>query len=162
MKINMDQIPDSSGPPPPGEYECKCIEVKEDHNKDNWTLTWMVQTGPHAGKTFRDWLYLSERALPRIKILCKATGLPHQGEVDVQSGHFGGRIALVTAINEDVNNLDYLGGKTTKTSLKVPFGGYAAVPGATQPPLPAGDSYEPEQPDLPGTSEPDPFADVPI
>lgn len=72
---------------PQGTYEVQILEVKQKTSKNDnpqVELLFEVQDGEHAGKRFRQWYTMTEKAAWRFAALCEAAGVAQQdtGEKD--------------------------------------------------------------------------------
>ena len=124
-KIDFTKIDDVSdySPLPEGEYPCRLVDIDEAstrHGDDLWKLKFVVEEGEHSGRYVFDNLVFSERAMPRVKLICSRLGVDTTGAIDLQPEHLLEKICLITVMVEDYE--DETG--TAKKRNRVPFAGY--------------------------------------
>lgn len=133
MKVNWDEVPDSqSYIVPAGTYKMKVEEVSEqytDNGVEFWTLQLKVVHGPQQGKVVFDRIFFSQRALPRVKHVCKELGLSVKGEIELKPQMLVGRTAMVKVT--ETTYTDRNGNEKPKND--VPFDGYESCEGVTPP-----------------------------
>ena len=117
----------------PGSYHSKCIsnELKKGPGDwaDQWELTWEVQAGPAKGQTFRDWMTLSQGALPRIKVLYSRVGLETTGKAKLSAADVVGKECYVL-FEQDEKRIKDENGRWVGTGewrLRVAFAGFRAI-----------------------------------
>lgn len=136
MKINFNGVPDAQdfAPVPAGTYTCRVSDVEEtstNEGADMWNLTFEIVAGEHKGKRIFDRLVFSEKALKRVKLVCKRFGInvDTDGEIDILPSMF-----LDKAIALDVEIEAYTDKKgVDKNRNSVTFAGYHEVSGAAPP-----------------------------
>ena len=106
-------------PVPPGTYECKVQSVEESTTKEGghpmWIVHFTIEAGEHAGRTVLDRLFFTPKALPRVKLACRALGVDTDGEVELEPEMvMGERCQLV------VRTKSFKG----RQENEVPFAGY--------------------------------------
>ncbi|MFA5187101.1 MAG: DUF669 domain-containing protein [Patescibacteria group bacterium] len=145
MKINFNGVPDAQdfAPVPAGTYTCRVSDVEETSTNDGadmWNLTFEIVVGEYRGKRIFDRLVFSEKAMKRVKLICKRFGIDVDaaGEVEILPSMF-----LDKAINLDVEieqQRDKSGAPKVdengkpKMGNKVTFAGYHEVSGSAPPP----------------------------
>jgi hypothetical protein len=137
VKINWNKIEDAKGGLlPQGSYIFMVGNVEERHTKagdDMWNLRLDCQTKDLEGKSVYDNLVFTEKALPRVKLACKAFGIDVSGEMDLTPAMLISHKAMV-----DVEVEDY---ETTAGGMKkrniVPYAGYHSIAGAITKKAPA-------------------------
>ncbi len=126
---------------PNGTYLCRVAEVRERRSRDGserWSLRWVVEDGPYAGRTAAwDNLTWSDRGIRRVKFVLGKLGQPVGGVVEVEPQSLVGRLARVSVFSEEFVNPAT--GVRQVRSL-VPFAGYEGAPEPPAPPegLPSG------------------------
>ncbi len=113
---------------PPGTYLCEVADVRAGvtrHGEERWSFQLTVKDGEHAGRLAAwDSLVFSERALPRVRRVFAALGLPTEGRVRVEPKDLEGRRAFV-----DVRPAEYRNELNEVIRRnEVPYSGYRAVP----------------------------------
>ncbi len=121
-ELDFDLIPDSALMPA-GVYDCTISNVATDERTKNgdemWILTLTVSKGPYLARSIFDRLVFSERALPRIKLICSRLGIPVKGKFNLEPRHLRGKdVQVVVEIDERTFD-----GKLLKSN-KVTFDGY--------------------------------------
>ena len=123
---------------PDGTYLCRVAEVRERKARDGserWSLRWVVEDGPFAGRTAAwDNLTWSERGIRRVKFVLAKLGVAVDGVVEVDPQSLGGRLARLTVVAEEFVN-PATGARQVRS--RVPFAGYVSVDGPT--PAPSAD-----------------------
>jgi len=110
-------------PLPDGEYNCRLAEIIETftHGGDDmWKLQFVVEDGKYTGRYVFDNMVFSERAYPRIKLICHSLGLDVAGQMDLEPAAMINKRCVLTVMSDEY--IDDLG-KTRKTNT-VPFNGY--------------------------------------
>ena len=131
----MNGTPDRSGhvsdfvTVPAGTYLCRLAEVRTGTTRAGearWSLRLVVADGPHAGRLAAwDGLGFSARALPRVRRVFAALGLPAAGSVHVERDDLLGLLASV-----EVRPTEYRSGDgSTVRRNEVPYDGWRAAPG---------------------------------
>ena len=126
--VDFPNIPDGEEfePIPAGDYLCKCtdVEVGESRNDNEmWTLTWTVEEGEYRDRRIFDRLVFTEKAMPRIKLVCNRLGIDTSGPMNLSSWMLEGRLAEVTVFIESYQRDD---GEERKRNT-VPYRGYEYV-----------------------------------
>lgn len=126
--VDFPNIPDDKdfAPIPAGDYFCKCtdVEVGESSNgNEMWTLTWTIQEGEYQQRRLFDRLVFTEKAMPRIKLVCSRLGIDTSGPMNLSSWMFEGRLATITTFVESYTTKD---GEERKRNT-VPYRGYEYV-----------------------------------
>ena len=109
---------------PEGLYPVKLIAIDTDKTtrdgSEMWALTFVITGGPFEGRYIYDLMPFSERALPRVKLICSRLGVDvtKDGPIDVERGHI-----LNTTCEVQVAHEEYEG----KTRAKIPYDGYKEV-----------------------------------
>ena len=119
-KINFDEVPDSDLVAE-GRYRCvieRIVEKTSSQGNEMWRLRLRIIEGQYQNQKISDNLVFSEKALSRVKMLCKAVGIPVVGAFDLQPQHLYEKEVAIDVIHEE-----YQGQK----QAKVPFRGYFAV-----------------------------------
>jgi hypothetical protein len=127
-KMNFDEVPDATDftPVPEGEYLARVVTVAKgitENNNEKWDIKLRIMGGEHEGRHVLDCLVFTERAYPRIKLVCKRLGIDVSGTVDLKPSDLEGRHAYITVEIEEFEGRD---GKT-KQSNKIPFAGYRSA-----------------------------------
>jgi hypothetical protein len=127
-QVDWDSTPDANdySPLPDGTYRVTVEEVEEKQTSSGdlwWNLELRVIHGDCAGKKFWDGIFFTEKAMPRVKLVCSRLGLKVHGVVDLTPDMLVGKVAYVNVIQEDY--IDKEGNTRTKNS--VPFGGYTKI-----------------------------------
>jgi len=120
-KRNWDDVEESTGGMvPPGEYKAKIVEVfpEGDGNDERWGVQFKIVEGDYKGQGFFDNLFFSQKALPRVKMVCSRLGLPLSGNTALKPDMLLDLEAYVT-----VEHSVYEG----KTKPKVPYAGYREI-----------------------------------
>ena len=125
MKFNFEKIKsvDEISPVPKGRYPVEIEQVRENKSvkgHDVFELLLRVTDGEHAGAKIYDWLYFSEKALPRVKLLLKALGIETEGEVEITAELLKGRKCKVDVIMDTYTK----DGEDEVQSSVVTFAGY--------------------------------------
>ena len=124
-KVDFSQIDDVTdySPIPEGDYLCRLTDVEESETRngdDLWKLRFAVEKGEFAGRCVFDNLVFSEKALPRVKLICSRLGVDMSGELDLQPHHLLEKTCLITVTIEDYEDEE----GNTKKCNRVPFAGY--------------------------------------
>ena len=130
----MTGTPDRSGSVsdfvtvPAGTYVCRIAEVRTGATRSGdvrWSMGLVVADGPHAGRVAAwDSLVFSVRALPRVRRVFAALGLPAAGSVHVEPADLVGLLASV-----EVRPTTYRAGDgSTVRRNEVPYDGWRAAP----------------------------------
>ncbi|HET6203125.1 MAG TPA: DUF669 domain-containing protein [Planctomycetota bacterium] len=119
---------------PNGTYLCRLAEVRERRSRDGsarWSLRWIVEEGPYAGRTAAwDNLTWSDRGIRRVKFVLGRLGQPVEGVVEVEPQSLVGRIARLSVFSEEFVN-PATGVRQVRS--RVPFAGYEAAEAAPSP-----------------------------
>lgn len=113
---------------PAGTYLCEVSDARAGvtrHGEERWSFRLVVRDGEYLGRQAAwDSLIFSERALPRVRRVFAALGLPTEGRVRVEPKDLEGRRAFV-----DVRPAEYKNelGEVIRRN-EVPYSGYRAVP----------------------------------
>lgn len=131
-RVNLADVPDIEPlePIPAGEYLCRLadVEVVQPLRKPEfWRPRWIVQRGPYKGRTIPDILYFSEKALPRVKLLCGVASLDTSEEIDLKPSDLLGMRAVLTVEEKQFEDKN---GKTRRVNAVV-YNGYG-VPSDTE------------------------------
>ncbi|HKB16113.1 MAG TPA: DUF669 domain-containing protein [Planctomycetota bacterium] len=114
---------------PNGTYLCRVAEVRERRSRDGserWSLRWVVEEGPYAGRTAAwDNLTWSDRGIRRVKFVLGKLGQPVGGVVEVEPQSLVGRLARVSVFSEEFVN-PATGVRQVRS--RVPFAGYEGAP----------------------------------
>jgi hypothetical protein len=129
-RIDFNNVSETSdfAPIPDGEYTCRLIDIETDLTRagdEMWKLRWEVESGEHTGRLLFDNLVFSQKALPRVKLVCFSCGLDVVGQVDLQPEMLLNRRAMVVTYQEEYQ--DDRG--QAKVANRIPFDGYSVVPG---------------------------------
>lgn len=133
VKINFDDVPESQdwGPIPEGKYLCmvNSVEEKFTNNGDGmWVIELkIVEEGRQNGKTVRDRIVFSERALPRARDFMEALGLDVRGEVEIDPDDIMDKVVVVDIIQEKYFSEKFM---EERTGNKVPYRGYSKAKGS--------------------------------
>ncbi|MEZ5966171.1 MAG: hypothetical protein R3F56_20205 [Planctomycetota bacterium] len=120
---------------PPGTYLCEVSDVRPGvtrHGEERWSFRLTVREGEFAGRQAAwDSLTFGERALPRVRRVFAALGLPSEGRVRVEAKDLEGRRAFV-----DVRPTEYRNalGEVVRRN-EVPYSGYRPLPEPGQVPF---------------------------
>jgi len=150
MRYDFSQVEDVQDfvAVPNGTYLCKVAEVRERRARDGaerWSLRWIVEDGPYAGRTAAwDNLTWSERGIRRVKFVLGRLGQAVDGVLEVEPGSLVGRLARVTVYSEEFLN-PATGVRQVRS--RVPFAGYEAGSKAPLPDDGCPDRGGPEPPD---------------
>ena len=129
--INWDNYNDNSLPPA-GKYEVICSNSKKsvsDGGTEYFELQFQITEGAHTGSKFTDKIFLTEKALGRLKLVCSCMGFNTKGITPFPKPEdFLGKFCVVTL--EDYKYIRQDG--TEANSVKVPFGGYEKTNNITQ------------------------------
>jgi len=113
---------------PAGTYLCEITDVRAGvtrNGEERWSFRLVVKEGEYAGRHAAwDSLTFTPRALPRVRRVFAAIGLPSEGKVHVEPKDLEGRRAYV-----EVRPAEYrsdLGNVIRRN--EVPYGGYRPVP----------------------------------
>jgi hypothetical protein len=113
---------------PAGTYLCEVSDTRAGvtrHGEERWSFRLVVCDGEYLGRQAAwDSLVFSERALPRVRRVFAALGLPTEGRVRVEPKDMEGRRAFV-----DVRPAEYKNdlGEVIRRN-EVPYSGYRPVP----------------------------------
>ena len=117
-------------PVPDGSYLCEVAEVRDrnedggsletQHGDDMFRIRFEIVRGPYAGRNIWDNMVFSEKAYPRVRLMCKRMGIDISEDVDVTPQLLMGRQVIVTTIIEERPNEE---GEMRKYNV-VPFAGY--------------------------------------
>jgi len=127
--IDFDAIPDADdfSPLPNGTYLCILDQVVEATTKDGknelWKLEWVVISGEYADRKIFDNMVFSEKAMPRVKLICSRLGINTTGQVNLMPDELRGKTARVLVTIEEYTNDK---GETRKRN-SVPFAGYERI-----------------------------------
>ncbi len=131
MRYDFSQIEDVQDfvAVPNGTYLCRVAEVRERRSRDGserWSLRWVVEDGPYAGRTAAwDNLTWSDRGIRRVKFVLGKLGQPVGGVVEVEPQSLVGRLARVSVFSEEFVN-PATGVRQVRS--RVPFAGYEGAP----------------------------------
>jgi len=131
---NSDDVTDFTSVPA-GTYLCEVSEVRAGITRtgeERWSFRLVVREGEYLGRQAAwDALVFSDRALPRVRRVFAALGLPAEGRVSVEPKDLEGRRAFV-----DVRPAEYKNelGEVIRRN-EVPYSGYRAVPEPGQVPF---------------------------
>lgn len=112
---------------PAGTYLCEVCDVRAGvtrNGEERWSFRLFVREGEYLGRQAAwDSLIFSERALPRVRRVFAALGLPAEGRVRVETKDLEGRRAFV-----DVRPAEYKNalGEVIRRN-EVPYSGYRPV-----------------------------------
>lgn len=110
---------------PPGKYLVRCDEIRETFTKENnecWNLTLTIIHGEHKGNQIYDPLFFTERAMPRVKLVChRLGGLEGTGYVTVNTTDLLNKSCYVAVVEKED---DFNAGKMVN---KVAYAGYYAI-----------------------------------
>jgi len=73
-------------PIPTGEYNCRLVDIEIDRTRagdEMWRLRLRVEEGEFSGRLLFDNLVFSQKALPRVKLVCDCCGLSVEGVLDL-------------------------------------------------------------------------------
>lgn len=123
-KIDFSKIEDSPDftPVPEGKYLVEVVEVEElstDKGDEQWKLKMEILEGEYCGKFIYDRLFFTDRAYPRLKLVCSRLGIDVSGEMDLEPELLNHRLVFV-----DVKIEDYEKDGKTKQKNNVPYAGY--------------------------------------
>lgn len=113
---------------PAGTYLCEVSDVRAGvtrQGEERWSFRLMVREGEYSGRQAAwDSIVFTERALPRVRRVFMALGLPSEGRVRVEAKDLESRRAFV-----DVRPAEYRNalGEVIRRN-EVPYGGYHPVP----------------------------------
>jgi hypothetical protein len=113
---------------PAGTYLCEVTDVRPSvtrQGEERWSFRLMVRDGEFVGRQAAwDSLMFTDRALPRVRRVFAALGLPSEGRVRVEPKDLEGRRAFV-----DVRPGEYTNelGEVVRRN-EVPYAGYRPVP----------------------------------
>ena len=113
-------------PVPVGQYLCVVEKVKPRTTKDGdemWGLGLKILQGQHAGRFVWDNMVFSERALPRVKLICSRLGLDVSRAWDVTIDDVGGRKVNVNVQTEEYTDKE----GNIRSRNVVPYDGYEEV-----------------------------------
>ena len=129
---NVDDADDYS-PLPEGRYLCRLTEINGDKTTQKgaemWALTWEVTQEEHWGRRIWDNLIFAGKPLSRVKVLCRALGIPIEGPVNLTPDLMLGKYAYVDVAPDEYINT---AGETKKKSA-VTWTGYSEAEGVEQP-----------------------------
>jgi hypothetical protein len=124
---NTEDITDFTSVPA-GSYLCDISDVRPGTTRtgeERWSYRLVVREGEYAGRhAAYDALVFSERALPRVRRVFAALGLPTAGRVHVEPKDLEGKRAFVEVRPAEYKN-DL--GEVIRRN-EVPYAGYRAVP----------------------------------
>lgn len=118
--VDFGAIQDS-GLIPEGKYECEIISVDErisSSGAEMWKMRFSITKGQYAGRCISDFLTFSQKALKRIKCLCRAIGIKASGKINIEPSNLINNVLIV-----EIYHGEYRG----KKQAKVPFAGFSAV-----------------------------------
>jgi hypothetical protein len=123
-KIDFSKIEDSQDytPVPEDKYLVEVVEVEElstDHGDEQWKLKMEILEGEYTGRFIYDRLFFTEKAYPRLKLVCGRFGIDVSGEMDLKPEMLNHKLVYVEVKVEDYE----IDGKI-KHSNNVPFAGY--------------------------------------
>jgi len=123
---NVDDFEDFS-PVPEGYYYLLIddIEINEEGTEDEWwNVTLVIQKGKYTNRKIWDRWHFTEKALVRIKLICKRLGMPAAGQIDLRSEMFIGKEFIGEVCQEEYIKIDEEGNEVTRTKNKLTFAGY--------------------------------------
>lgn len=129
-KIDFSQVSDAQdfSPVPDGEYECSLVDVELCWTSDGhemWSLRWKIQDGEYSGRLLFDNVAFTQKAMPKLKLICESCGLDVSAELDLVPDLVLGRQAMVTTYIDKY--IDRQSGNE-KARNSVPWSGYRPVP----------------------------------
>jgi hypothetical protein len=129
-RIDFTNIDEAQGfePLPAGQYRVVISDVEEKATKSGdemWNLSLTVLDGEHRDRLLYDRIVFSDRARPRVKLVCSRLGLDVSKAVDLAPAMLLDRTALVT-----VEVHEYQDAKgDTKSGNRVTYNGWERDPG---------------------------------
>jgi hypothetical protein len=125
-KIEFDKIDDANiyEPIPAGRYLCELAEIKETATKNGdemWELKFVVlESGLYENRIIFDRMVFSEKAMPRIKLICSRLGIDTTRSMDLLPANLLYKRCYLHVVIEDYT--DYEG--IQKKRNIVPYAGY--------------------------------------
>jgi hypothetical protein len=114
---------DTYEPIPPGRYRCELVDIEESTTRNGdelWKLKFAVMEGERADRLVFDNMVFSERAYPRVKLICSRLGLDVSKELDLTPQMLVGRTCMLSV---EVEEYEDASGETRKRNV-VPYSGY--------------------------------------
>lgn len=109
-----------------GKHLIECIEVTTRTTKagdEQWSLKLEIIHGSDKGKMARDAIFFTEKAMPRVKLVChRLGGIEGSGHIDVQPNQLLNRKSYITIVAEEKEEFG-----ETKTTKRVAYGGYTSI-----------------------------------
>ncbi|HLA49812.1 MAG TPA: DUF669 domain-containing protein [Thermodesulfovibrionia bacterium] len=133
--VDFPNIPDNENVElvPAGSYIVKVVDVKECVAKSTgnkfWVFVFEIVDGNYKGTILKDTLFFTERAFPRVKLVCSRLGLPVDNAVDLMPSMLIGKGCILTVKVEQARDADGLPKRNREGNEYdiniVPFAGYA-------------------------------------
>ena len=128
MRVDLRGVEDASkdggGPPPPGIYDVvvtECNFSRTSSGKDMLTVRLRVTSGEWEGRTFRDRLFFTPAALPRLKMVLDRMGF----DTDAESIEVTERLLVDRTARVEVEAEVYTDAQgDEKQGAKVPYAGW--------------------------------------
>jgi hypothetical protein len=114
---------DSYSPIPASRYRCELADIEESATRNGdelWKLRFIVTEGEHADRCVFDNMVFSQRAYPRVKLICSRLGLDVNEAVDLTPQMLVGRACILSV---DVEEYEDASGAMRKRNV-VPYNGY--------------------------------------
>lgn len=119
--------------PPPRRWHCARVDsIRETTTKagaEDWLLRWVITRGSHAGEIVFDNIPFTEKALPKLQILCTAFGIDISGPIEITPADLIGKVCLIEVQLE--HTVDSSGLPQTRRSVR--FDGYKACDVGAEP-----------------------------
>lgn len=122
---NWDNIEESQGLIPAGQYKCSVVHIithddggnpiKTSSMDEMWKIRFHVDEGMYQGALLYDNLIFSEKGFKRAKFICKRLGLEMTGEFELSPDMLIGKKGIVTVVMGE-----YMG----QPKNEIPYGGY--------------------------------------
>ena len=128
--IDFSAINESQGfePLPAGQYRVVVTDVEERETKagdEMWNLSLTVLEGDHRDRMIFDRLVFTQRAYPRVKLVCARLNVDVSKALDLVPSMLLDRTALVTV---EIHEYQDSSGETKRTN-RVTYGGWERDPG---------------------------------
>ena len=127
-RIDFPAIEDTNEfvPLPEGPYTCTLDRIEEGttrHGDVLWKLRFHVDKGEYAGRYIFDNLVFSQKALPRVKLLCSRMGIDVSQERNLTRDELLDRHVVVAVYVEEFQTDD----GQTKQCNRVPWDGFTTA-----------------------------------
>jgi hypothetical protein len=128
-KIDFSNISNAADfdPLPDGQYQVKLADIETDRTKHDdvmWKLRWKVEGGEFCGRLIFDNMVFTEKAMPRVKMICACCGIDVSGELDLQPEMLLDKQVFVHVFQEQYKDDK----DQEKTRNGIPYRGYEPGP----------------------------------